>query len=122
MPLILPIVGAHYRPPAKLILAHLRPGTELHLQAEPQNPYDENAIMVLLPSSNLPQAEEFWQLCEANFGLTEEDLAGVPIHLGYIPRTDTHLVHPFLPDFGPVTGTFTVTAAGKPAVTVKDTP
>jgi len=119
--MILPIVGAHYRPPAKAILEHLSPGTELHLQAEPQNPYDENAIMVLLSPSDLPQAEEFWSLCEANFGITEEDLAGAPIHLGYIPKVDTHMVHPTLQD-GLGSGTFTITAAGKPAIAVKDTP
>lgn len=117
--MILPIVGAHFRPPARLLLEHLRPGTELQLQAEPTNPYDENAIRVLLQSSDLPQAEEFWSLCEANFGITQEDLAAAPVHLGYIPKTETHLVRPLLRS-GLTPTTFTITAAGKPAISLSE--
>jgi hypothetical protein len=41
-----PLVGAHFHPPAKLLLQHLRNGTPLRLEREPENPYDSNAIGV----------------------------------------------------------------------------
>lgn len=44
-----PIVGMGFRCPAPQVLAKLPFGTELLLQRQFDNPYDENAIKVLLP-------------------------------------------------------------------------
>ena len=47
-----PIVGTHFHPPAKLLLTKLPVGTPLILSPTPDNPYDSNAIEILLASSN----------------------------------------------------------------------
>lgn len=41
-----PLVGMHFRPPAKLVLKALPGGVALRLQAEPDNPYDAGAVQV----------------------------------------------------------------------------
>lgn len=51
--LLSPIVGAHFRPPAKLVLSVLAVGTELVLDPEPGNQYDEHALGVWLPRASL---------------------------------------------------------------------
>jgi hypothetical protein len=43
------MVGMHFRPPAKAVLEALPVGTTLWLRREPENPYDANAVQVLLP-------------------------------------------------------------------------
>lgn len=55
----IPLVGAYHRPPASLVLQHLRGGATLQLRAEPENPYDPLAIQVWcdvgqVPASQLP--------------------------------------------------------------------
>lgn len=110
------IVGAHFRPPAKLLLEHLLAGTPLTLRAEPTNPYDENAIKVELAPEFLPPEEsDFWSLCETIYDIERAELVEGPIHLGYIPRVDTGEVHPLLWE-GTSPGTLTFTASGKPAI------
>lgn len=54
--LIVPIVGSHFHPPAKQLLAGLPSGVALTLQAEPDNPYDEHAVLVHLDVANIPPA------------------------------------------------------------------
>jgi len=49
-----PLVGSHFRPPAKALLASLPAGHPLELRPEPQNPYDPNAIAVYLDAHTLP--------------------------------------------------------------------
>lgn len=86
--IIFPIVGAHFRPPAKAILASLPSGQELWLRPEPTNPYDENAVQVLLRTESIPN--ECWEnliLQASGMGFDEAALRAEPLwHLGYIPK------------------------------------
>lgn len=83
------LMGAHFRPPAKLILEHLQGGTELYLLPEPTNPYDENAIKVCLATENLPTSADFSDAL-AGFGHSLESLHGEAfLHLGYIEKGRT---------------------------------
>ena len=88
MSTVYPTVGAHFRPPAKAILATLPAGHPLILRAEPLNPYDPNAIMVLLRSDTIPvELHADLSLQAADFGYSiDEILAEHEWHLGYIPR------------------------------------
>ncbi len=45
-PLLFPLVGSHFRPPASLVLASLPAGSRVRLAPEPSNPYDPAAIQV----------------------------------------------------------------------------
>jgi hypothetical protein len=54
--LLIPLVGAHFHPPAKGILAGLPAGVPLSLVPEPDNPYDENAVLVHLHARDIPEA------------------------------------------------------------------
>lgn len=85
------LVGAHFRPPAKQLLAALPAACQLMLIPEPDNPYDASAVRVVLPLSILPLAEDplhsgLNHALEGT-GLTVDDLlaAGEDIHLGYLP-------------------------------------
>lgn len=51
------LVGMHFRPPAKTLLASLPAGTVLGLRPEPTNPYDEKAIEVFLSPDNIPESQ-----------------------------------------------------------------
>lgn len=92
-----PIVGAHFRPPAKDILNLLPGGARLLLQREPDNPYDSAAVKVLLPGFGpggehvelyesflvQAQADEFGSLPWNKDSLTD------PCHLGYVDSKKT---------------------------------
>lgn len=81
-----PIVGSHYRPPAKAILQVLAAGTELLLIPEPSNEYDENAIMVVVMSDKIPDTPTLDEFAQG-FGYTSKTIhAASAWHLGYIPR------------------------------------
>lgn len=85
-----PIVGAHFRPPAKALLACLPAGHPLYLRPQPDNEYDENAVQVLLASATIP-TDEFLcdeletQLAGAGFDL-ETVRAEPEWHLGFLPK------------------------------------
>lgn len=84
------LVGAHFHPPAKALLAVLPAGHPLALRPEPTNEYDENAVQVLLRSTTIPTDEAIreeleTQLAGAGFDL-ESVLAEPEWHLGYLPR------------------------------------
>jgi hypothetical protein len=55
--IMVPLVGMHFRPPAKLILECLPSGTPLALLPEPENPYDEKAIRVLVSPDEVPASK-----------------------------------------------------------------
>ena len=83
------IVGAHFRPPAKPLLAALFGDCPLELRPEPTNAYDPNAIAVYVKSSVLKEYAD----CDAlkdllpNFGHTLDTLlAEKEWHLGYIRK------------------------------------
>lgn len=86
------IVGMHFRPPAKWVLARLPAGSGLLLRPEPDNPYDSKAVQVILPEPGkaVPQSQidglaaeiegcgtDIYDLCQ----MTE-------LHLGYLPDSD----------------------------------
>ena len=51
---IVPLVGSHFRPPAKALIAALPSNHPLELRPEPTNPYDANAVAVWLDASTIP--------------------------------------------------------------------
>lgn len=51
------LVGSHFHPPAKALLEHLPQGAPLILRREPDNPYDPNAIEVLLQPQSIPESQ-----------------------------------------------------------------
>ena len=80
-----PIVGAHFRPPAKAILAVLPAGTELRVVQEPENPYDTRAIAVYCSGAAIPQV--FHQELEVQaqgYGFDLATILASDWHLGYI--------------------------------------
>lgn len=52
-PHVSPLVGAHFRPPAKAIIQSLPAAYPLELRPEPSNPYDANAVAVWFDASHL---------------------------------------------------------------------
>ena len=89
----MPIVGAAYRPPAPAILASLPAGTVLALRPEPANPYDPNAVMVVITTACLQDSADVEELAVrlGGFGMTPEDVFDAPgeheHHLGYVAKT-----------------------------------
>lgn len=80
------IVGAHFRPPAKGILAALPLAHPLIFKPEPSNPYDANAIQVLIDTTTLEG--ELLNDVEREilpYGSELSDLEELH-HLGYIPK------------------------------------
>lgn len=83
------LVGDHFRPPAKLVLAHLPAGAKLGLEPEDNNPYDDEAVRVMLDPGQIPESQ-FPALEEGlpEMGCTLEQLmSGGPLHLGYVPKS-----------------------------------
>lgn len=83
------LVGSHFRPPAKMILAHLPAGCELILEPEDGNPYDEEAVKVLveeklIPESQYPALDE--ELPAMGYTL-EQVMSGGTVWLGYLPAS-----------------------------------
>src|ERR1700678_2710237 len=86
-----PIVGAHFRPPAKSILSALPNSCPLRLRPEPDNPYDSNALQVLVSGQvirDLPEAIKSDLHADAvGYGYDIDTIcAAEEWHLGYIPR------------------------------------
>lgn len=83
-----PIVGMFYRPPAKALIAVMSVGTKLTLLAEPDNPYDSNAIAVWLdPSDFSEDVKAQLPSALADFGFSLDDIMAKPAwHLGYVPK------------------------------------
>lgn len=83
------IVGMHFRPPAKQIVAFAQVGQPLALQADPENPYSltGHATKVLVPLEHWSEAqwaelEPFLEGC----GTTHEELLGEDEPEGYAGR------------------------------------
>jgi hypothetical protein len=90
----LPIVGAHFRPPAKQLLTVLPLGTPLVLRAEPDNPYDDNAVQVLVSLTDTYPVSQWPILATALQGtgydpqdLVDREAKEGPLHIGYVPRS-----------------------------------
>jgi len=83
-----PLVGSHFRPPAKALLASLPAGHPLELRPEPENPYDPNAIAVWLDTKTIsPEArDELVNTLEGSgFDLSDIDDQR-DFHVGYMAR------------------------------------
>lgn len=117
--MLLAIVGAHFRPPAKDLLQVMATGTPLTLIREPENPYDANAIKVMVATTAIPAAwaEDLAPLLTAR-GLDWDDIQAEPEwHLGYIPRGEAEvLAAAFDAHSAPVPATLAFDLTGKPAV------
>jgi hypothetical protein len=90
-PILAMLVGSHFRPPAKQVLAVLPAGAELSLRPEPENPYDPDAIAVYGDVRSTVPIHQYEALEESleGTGTALEDLLGEapPLHLGYIARS-----------------------------------
>lgn len=83
------LVGMHFRPPASTILAHLPAGAKLILEPEPENPYDADALKVLVDPREIPESQ-FSQLDEvlpASGATLEQIMSSGPIWLGYVAKS-----------------------------------
>ena len=89
------LVGSHFRPPAKQVLAHLPSFTNLRLEREDDNPYDENAIRVYVDPQAIPEQE--YESLERELQGTGHDVDTVcqqdEIWLGYIAATGGKPLH-----------------------------
>ena len=84
--LTVPLVGMHFNPPAKQVLAILPAGTPFRLEAEPDNPYDPEAIVVLLDLEPVVDAlDKLPEVCQ----LLEESLVGTGFDLAEIRQGGT---------------------------------
>jgi hypothetical protein len=115
------IVGAHFRPPAKGLLACLPAGSKLIVRREASNAYDANAIQVIWPTTGLDAASgtalshEGVQKAVEGFGSSAEEVFAAPEwHLGYVPRTEAATLAPRMDaaGLGEVLGELTFAATG----------
>lgn len=83
-----PLMGAHFRPPAKTLLAILPANFPLTIRPEPENPYDSNALAVWLDVEDF--SDELWQdllPMLPGSGFDETDLrAQRHFHIGYAAK------------------------------------
>ena len=115
--MLLPIVGMHFRPPAKAIIAVLPMECPLVLVPEPSNPYDPNAIAVFVETKELHNFSEAARAnligLAAGMGHDWESLTSPEAwHLGYIPKVNAADIRLD----GDVSGKFGLDPAGKPTV------
>jgi hypothetical protein len=115
----LPLVGAHFRPPAKAILQILPGGAPLILRCEPTNPYDPNAVQVLVESKSIPEdTHEDLGMHAQGYGFDlEAILAAEEWHLGYVKATEALWLHRKLQGDHPASLGFLLN--GNPAVNVE---
>lgn len=118
---MIPIVGAHFRPPAKAILAQLPVGCDLVVTPEPDNAYDSNALAIFVETKSIPPTVYPDLAQEAiGYGFSLDEILAKPAwHLGYIPRD---LAATLAPKFGsdPRPGKLKFTSTGKPAVELEE--
>ena len=70
-----PLVGSHFRPPAKLVLDSLSAGCQLILEPDPQNSYDPKAIKVSTRCKDIPESQ--YPRLEAELPAVGWDLDGL---------------------------------------------
>lgn len=119
----LPIVGAHFRPPAKAILEVLPTGAELELRPEPSNPFDPNAIQVIVASSQIPpERYTDLELSASGYGFSLDDILDSDFwHLGYLPRGLAAVIAPKLAG-KTYPAKLCFLADGKPGLQMEDIP
>ena len=84
-----PVVGMHFRPPAKAILQVLPSDFPLGIEMEPDNEYDRNAIKVMVKSEDIPKdSHNDLGSLAAGYGFTLDQIMEQPAwHLGYVKAT-----------------------------------
>lgn len=116
----LPIVGAYFRPPAKILIESLAVGTPLYLLAEPDNHVDPNAVAVYVEASNIPEtAHAFLEEILPQCGFTLDAVLGQETwHLGYIPKDFAKQLRESgtVPEGVPLDVTFATNVTGAPRV------
>jgi HIRAN domain len=115
------IVGARFRPPASGLLSVLGAGSVLTVRREPENPYDPNALQVLVSIVTLQEAvpEEQLRASVEGFGFGLSELfAQSEWHLGYVPRTEAVSIAPNFDQAGvrEVSASLTFDLQGRPSV------
>lgn len=128
--IIVPVVGAHFRPPAKVLIAIMPTGHALQLRPEPTNPYDENAIAVWAKADAIPTdliVDNMPAFEGAGDAPDLENLGGMEgwqatyRQLGYVARVDTDKVRGLQSDSnGFWDATIGFDGAGKPTAKVED--
>ncbi len=93
-----PVVGMHFRPPAKAILQVLPMDHPLHVELEPENEYDRNAIKVMINSADIPkEAHSDLGTLAAGYGFDlDQILSQDSWHLGYVKATSAAELASFL--------------------------
>lgn len=105
-----PIVGARFRPPAQAILDKLPAGTKLLLRRQPDNPYDRNAVQVLLFfNQETAVIEAIERACDCGIDPVNP-YPDEPIHLGFIPRESAAKLAPLMDESAKIEeeGTFAI--------------
>ena len=115
----LPLVGSHFRPPAKALIQSMPMAHPLELRPEPTNPYDSNAVAVWLNAHTLPdEALEELRHTLPGMGSDIDDLmAQRHWHLGYIPKTDAATLQAPIAEHGACHAALSFDGTGKPLVT-----
>lgn len=85
------LVGMHFRPPAKALLAVLPGGATLLLEREPDNPYDPNAVKVSVAVAEIPKVmHDDLAMALPQWGKSLEEVMAQPVwHLGYVDSKKT---------------------------------
>lgn len=93
-----PVVGMHFRPPAKAILQVLPLDFPLGIEMEPDNEHDPNAIKVIVKSEDLPKdSHSTLDTLAQGFGFSAADILAQPEwHLGYVKATSAAELAGFL--------------------------
>ncbi len=114
----LKIVGAHFRPPAKAILAACPLGTPLELRPEPTNQYDPNAVAVWIQTSSIPHtSRDDLDLRAKGYGYSADEIfAQSEFHLGYIPKEEAKRIVGLFPEGEPVPGKLACLPQGDPSI------
>lgn len=72
-----PLVGAHFRPPARAILSAIPAGHPLLLRPEPSNPYDPNAIAVWFDAETIRHSPDIISELEVTAPPMGADMEGI---------------------------------------------
>ena len=118
-PYSLPLVGAHFRPPAKALIQSMPMSHPLELRPEPTNPYDSNAIAIWLDAHTLPDdsLEELRHTLPGMGSDIDDLMAQRHWHIGYIPKTDAATLQAPIAEHGVCNAALSFDGTGKPLVT-----
>ena len=122
----MPLVGAHFRPPARALLSCLPAGAALRLLREPDNEYDTNAIKVIVETTSIPESQYTQlELLASGFGWSlEQILAQREWPLGYVAAKtgEAARLAPRLDNGEKFKSTLGFDSAGKPTINLEPLP